>query len=216
MYDHGSFKKAKGGPGWHIPINIDGGQHGQVIHVVHCNEQGEPLWDQIMRAEIGGGCFLPVVMEKGLPKFGLQKMERPQAIDNEKYRSEFPKIDLTNLGRVGWEIPRGFANMGDKSGAETATREAQEETQSVVTSSDTLALVCDNTAMHPHLTTITMGQLDLSKKPVDKPDRNEKIVGKIQFFTPAQLAQMIREGVLYDGFTLTAISLYVLLKCKIA
>lgn len=170
-----------------------------VYHVMWIDENGKVLYDQILRAESGGGVFLPLD-ESG--RIGLIKQWRPQTRDPEKYAKRFPEIDFSELGRESWEVPRGFANTGE-SGARAARREAREETQSQIVTSEDLGIVCDNTAFSPHFTFLAWGELDPSRKPADKPDPNEKLLKGLQFFSRRELAGLQRSGKLYCQFTLS-------------
>lgn len=174
-----------------------------VLHVVVCNDD-MILWDQILRCEIGGGVFLPVDEQQ---RIGLQKQWRPQTNDSAAWKKEYPNIDVTKLGRDSWEVPRGFAKVGE-SGAAAAVREAQEETESVVVSSTLLGDVCDNTALSPHMTAIQIGTIDSTRKPQDKPDLNEKMLAPLTFFTLKEIKQMVARGEVYDAYTLAALGLY--------
>ncbi|MCX6714652.1 MAG: NUDIX hydrolase [Candidatus Uhrbacteria bacterium] len=174
-----------------------------VLHVVVCNDDAI-LWDQILRCEIGGGVFLPVDDQQ---RIGLQKQWRPQTKDQAAWKAEYPNIDVSKLGRDSWEIPRGFAKVGE-TGADAAVREAQEETESVVVASTVLGDVCDNTALSPHMTAIQIGKIDPSKKPKDKPDVNEKMLAPLTFFTLKEIKQMVARGEIYDAYTLAALGLY--------
>ena len=178
-----------------------------VLHVMWCD--GDTiLWDQILRAERGGGVFLPVDKDG---KIGLQKQFRPQTRDMKAWQENFPKMDVSSLGRESWEIPRGFAKAGEST-KEAALREAQEETQSVVVSASNLGDVCDNTAFSPHLTGMQIGTIDMTRKPADQPDPNEKLLAPVTFFTLAELKQMVARGEIYDGYTLSALGLYFIQK----
>lgn len=174
----------------------------RVMHVMVCDD-GKPLYDQIIRTERGGGVFLPIDQEG---RIGLQKQWRPQTKDMAAWQASYPNFDISELGRDSWEVPRGFAQVGE-SGADNARREAQEETQSVVVAAYKIGDACDNTAFSPHLTSIQAGSIDLTRKPADKPDPNEKLT-KVQFFTLKEIKSKVVSGELYDAYTLSAIALY--------
>lgn len=204
-FDAEIFGKSGKTPGWErgednlIVVQKKLGVY--VYHVMWTDENGKALYDQILRAESGGGVFLPVD-ESG--RIGLVKQWRPQARDQREYAKKFPEIDFHELGRESYELPRGFANTGE-SGARAARREAREETQSQVVSSEDLGVVCDNTAFSPHMTFVAWGVLDPSRKPADKSDPNEKLLKGLQFFSRQSLAGLQREGKLYCAYSLSAI-----------
>lgn len=165
-------------------------------------EGDKPLYDFVLRAERGGGIFVPVD-EWG--RIGLQEMWRPQVRDQERYAEAFPAFNPGMLGRVSYEVPRGFGEAGETV-SDAAVREAQEETHGRVSEVHGLGPICDNTALSPHLADAVWGRLDL---PADgwSSDSKEGIVGRIRFFTREELAVLQSEGKLYDGFTLAALAL---------
>ena len=179
-----------------------------VYHVAWIKPDGTFCYDQILRAESGGGVFLPI-NSKG--EIGLQKRNRPQTADQNSYAKDFPEIDFGSLGRVSWECPRGFAKTSE-TGSEAANREAEEETGNPVISSDPLGSVCDNTAFSPHLTTVNVGSVDLSRKSEAITDPNEKMLSGLTFFSEEEIKNLINKGELYCAYTLSAISLYLLNK----
>jgi ADP-ribose pyrophosphatase YjhB (NUDIX family) len=194
-------------PGAQVIANENPSIDTRVLHVMWCDGDNV-LYDQILRCERGGGVFLPVDQNG---KVGLLKQWRPQTTDMKAWQASYPNMDVSLLGRESWELPRGFAKTGETT-ADTAVREAQEETQSVVTSANNLGDVCDNTAFSPHLTGIQIGSIDMSKKPTDKPDPNEKLLAPVTFFTLLELKQMVARGEIYDGYTLAALGLYFIQK----
>jgi len=186
-----------------------------VLHVMNLNDKGQSTYDQILRAEQGGGAFLPIQGNK----VGLQKRIRPQTNDQAAYAKNFTEqlaagnlsklVEVEKLGRISWEIPRGFPKLGE-AGAATALREAQEETQSEVTESSNLGFVCDNTAFSPHLTEMRFGKIDPSKKPKDKPDPNEKLLSGVVYYDFKGMNELIAKGELYCAYTLSAIGLWLI------
>ena len=209
LFDADQFQKAGKTPGWkrrddsQVIANENPSIDTRVLHVMWVDGEAV-LYDQILRCERGGGVFLPIDTEG---RVGLQKMSRPQTPDMDVWQKNYPNIDVGSLGRESWELPRGFAKVGE-SGADTAKREAQEELQSVVVAAVKLGDVCDNTAFSPHMTAIQVGTIDQTKKPADKPDPNEKILTPVKFFTIKELKQMVARGEIYDGYTLSALGLY--------
>lgn len=194
-------------PGWvrrdSAEVLANDGLGSKILHVVICDDD-KILWDQPLRCEVGGGVFMPVDPSG---RIGLLKQWRPQTKDQAAWKAEYPNIDVSKLGRESWELPRGFAKLGE-SGATAAAREAQEETQSAVLSSVSLGETCDNTALSPHMTAIQLGVVDPTKKPADKPDPNEKMLAPLTFFTLKEVKQMVARGEIYDAYTLSALGLY--------
>ena len=194
-------------PGW--VAGADGHEVGNpkvrahLAHVMHVNEKGEPVYDQYLLMEQGGGMFLPVDVSGHI---GLQKMWRMQTPNQETYAKNYPAVDFGSLGRASWEIPGGFAKHGE-TGAEAAHRESQEETGTAVVFQEELGLFCSNKAFNPHLVMLTWGLVDPARKPVDKPDPNEVMLAKLEWFSINDLAPLQAKGELYEGGTLAAIAL---------
>lgn len=185
---------------------------GLIFHVD--NMDGEkPLFDGILRAESGGGVFLPINTDGCV---GLQQVWRPQVVDENAqatWTEAWPNVEplLEKLGRVGWEIPRGFANVGE-SGSDAALREAEEETGSVVTDARMLYSGCDNTASSPHMTAVQIGMIDLSRRSSLEGDPNERLVQSLAYFNRLEMARMISSGEIYCNYTLAAIGAWQLQK----
>lgn len=183
---------------------------GLVFHVD--NMDGDAvLFDGVLRAESGGGVFLPVDTEG---RVGLQKVWRPQVADaaaQAEWTEAWPDVRhlIERLGRVSLELPRGFAEVGE-SGADAALREAEEETGSVVVAARVLYQCCDNTASGPHLTTVQVGTIDLTRRSSLEGDPNEKLLRSLSYYTREELGKFIAGGELYCNFTLSAIAAWML------
>lgn len=165
-------------------------------------DDGRVLYDQVLFAERGGGVFVPV---DGQGRIGLQRMWRPQARDQERYAAAFPDVDPSQLGRVSYEVPRGFGERGE-TGKGAAVREAEEETRGRASEPEPLGPICNNTAFCPHSATAVWGRIDLAEAgPAE--DAREAILAGLSFFSRRGLLELQREGQLYDGFTLAALAL---------
>ncbi len=200
-------------PGWEL-FELEGviaqKKLGVVVRqVMWEDEKGNIAYDQILRAEKGGGMFVPVD-ESG--RVGLMKYWRPQTTDQKAWSENFPNFDVESLGRESWELPRGFAKVEKEQEGDTADIEAEEETQSKVVSSESFVFVCDNTAVSPHLTQIKLGVIDTSISSGRKPDPNEGILSKLTFFSLAELKNLQDEGLLYCAYTLSVIGVLAIQK----
>ncbi|MFA7681687.1 MAG: hypothetical protein WCX61_01515 [Candidatus Peribacteraceae bacterium] len=162
---------------------------------------GKFLYDQILRAEKPGAVFLPVADGK----IGLIQQYRPQARDMGLYEKEFPDFSLDNIGRVSWEAPRGF-RIPNTSVEETACAEVEAETGGCMVRQHALYPCCDNTAFSPHLTYLSFGEIDLSRRGCHPADPLEVILGKLQFFSLEQVKQMQADGTCYCAYTATCIA----------
>lgn len=211
LYSEEAFTKANKTPGW--VSGADGYDVGNsklgthFVHVMHVDEKGQPLYDQYVRTERGGGMFLPVDTEG---RIGLMECWRMQTKDQEAFTASYPTIAWEALGRVSYEIPGGFASHGE-TGKQAASREAEEETGSQVVTQEFLGYCSGgNKSFEPQLTTLVWGLIDPSKKPVHAPDPNEKLLSKVKFFTLLEIRELQAMGKLYETGTLAAISYFML------
>lgn len=202
-FDPAAMRADGAAPGW--ALDADGLIHhpGLGIRMMHVMmlDDGRVLHDRVLVAERGGGVFVPV---DGRGRVGLQRMWRPQARDQDQYAASFPDIDLSGLGRISYEFPRGFGERGE-SGRAAAIREAEEETRGKVAETATLGPICSNTGLFPHAATAVWGRVNLGGAAAE--NAAEGIVGGLEFFSRRGLADLQRDGLLYDGFTLAAITL---------
>lgn len=174
-----------------------------VLHVTWLNDEDAVMYDQLLVCERGGGVFIPI--DAANRQIGLVKAWRPVTTSQERWMATWPDIDPTILGRASYELPRGMASVSDASGDEAAVREAEEETGSAVVSSSNLCFVNSNTAINPHMTAVTYGQIDIRKRGKYAADPNEQILGKLTFFDRDGLNELIRSGDLFCGLTLAAL-----------
>ena len=213
-FDNQKFAAAGKSPAWKPgdgAVAFGNPKFALVLHVTVTNDEGSPLYDQILRAEAGGGMAV-VVNEQG--EIGLQHHAfRPQTNNQEAWKEAWPNVEplVAELGRTSWELARGFAGLkkkqeGAESGADTAVRETEEETQSVVVSAESLGQVCDNTAMSPHMTAIMLVRVDQTRKPSVVADPHEKFLSPLTFFNRKQVVKMMGSGEIYCGYTLGGIA----------
>lgn len=175
-------------------VNLEVGPDGKTEKV---------LFDQPLVCEKGGGVIL-IVKEN---KVGLIKVWRPVVKSQKEWSKGWPVIDLENVGKEVWECPRGFGSFGDKDGVETAMREGQEETLSVLRPITILGEASSNTASDPHMTTYVMAEVNELVKLSGEVDPNEGIVKKLTFFTLDEIRSMVASGEIVDQFTLSALAL---------
>ena len=157
------------------------------------------------RFEGAGGAFLPI--KDG--KVGLQRRFRMQTRSMAEYLENFPHdvpAMVSTLGRESLEAPRGYGDLG-QDGEQTSVREAAEETGCRLVTVLNLGEACDNTAQSAHLVTVRCGILGDQVASAD-PDPHVKVLPKVEYFGMADLARLRREGLLYCGFTLSAIAAY--------
>lgn len=113
------------------------------------------------------------------------------------------------LGRLVWEIPRGFAESGEAS-SQTARRELLEETGLEVDATALILLgrVAPNSGILEGEVDLYLAQIS-SGTPVDPLNRHE--VAQVRWVSAAQTLDMVRDGQIVDGFTLSALA-YALLR----
>jgi len=180
------------------------GKFGRVVHIANLNDEGAFLFDGMLRAEPGGGLFLPI---DGEGRIGVQLRTRNQTTKSStEWKADYAAgvIDIAALGRPSWELPRGYGRL-DESADETATREAEEETRSKVTRQEFLAWTNDNSALSPHMTFNSWGTVDLSVTPDRDDDPFEPMLTGVEFKDFCELSAMIDDGTLYCDYTLGAI-----------
>lgn len=185
--------------------------YGQVVHVitVDVDENGniKPVFDSILRVEKGGGVFAPIRLVNRRVEIGTIKAWRPVLASLEdlaEWQAAWPNVGplIPRLGRESIEFPRGFASLEDRSGKETALREGEEEIGSVIVAADSLGNMSDNTASSPHLTALTWGLVDESRRTSLQGDPNEKLVAPLKWHPLDNFIDLIEDGEIIDGFTL--------------
>jgi 8-oxo-dGTP pyrophosphatase MutT (NUDIX family) len=203
------------GLGWttHDPLQSNGlvfasnngGTYGRIFQIGFYTPDGRYARDGMLRAERGGVVDL-IVDEQG--RFGLQLRDRPQTTkSHEEYAADFDNdtLDIHSVGRLGWETPRGYGDKLKKL-ADTARREAEEETGLKVVSQKHLLWFCDNTANTVHLTGVFKTQLDMSSSSKAVDEDHEQALSDVTFYTSEELLQLIENGELYCGMTLAAMT----------
>ena len=201
-FDEGVALQLNASPGWRRgagDILIEQPTLGVVVRWVYWASSGAFRYDQILRAEKLGAVFLPVMDGK----VGLLKLWRPQARDQDAYEKQFPQFDLADVGRESWEAPRGFRVPGT-SIEQTARFEAEAETGGRLVYQQGLRPGCDNTAFSPHLTHLSFGAIDLSRR-VQEADPLEAILGRLTFYSLAELTDLENAGLYYCNYTATVI-----------
>lgn len=166
----------------------------QVLHVVICNDDGVPMWDQFLHWENGGAITLPV-NSKG--QIGLIEIERPVQRENRPFQlvGRSKDVDaqvLVNLGRKCLEAPRGMASKNEKPG-ETAAREAEEELGRVILAKQYVGCLIANSTFDPRLLHGYIVQVNEKRKSSLPKDVNEKIF-KVDWYDPLEVAQMLQMG----------------------
>jgi len=215
---HIPFDQTEGqvNPGWqpsdrYVIVNP---QFGGVMHVAVCDDEGTPMYDQILHCEAGGGVGLVVHETDHGTLFGLQKVFRPQVKDEgafREWREAFPDITpemIRELGRPSYETPRGFAEHFESAKDSVAIREVEEETGHPVIEVEDRPFVVANTAFDPHLTELKRVRIDPERASGRVPDEAESTLSNIRFYNLDEIYDLRGERLLYDCFTLSALGDY--------
>lgn len=185
----------------------------QVIPVdVVTAETGARRWVQILRAEKGGALTLLVDPDG---RIGLSRVERPVTRDQNAWAAAWPKLRLDTLGRISWELTRGFAAPEDMTPSDTAFREAKAEggvVSGAIVEFGFLGWSNDNTSSSPHQTTDMWAMVNPAWLADPTPDPNEGIIGSVQWFTLEELDELRRSGDLFCNYTLGAIALWMIMQ----
>jgi len=198
------------GLGWHPPgsVVLDNPKLGRVVHVAVCKGDGTKLWDQPLHIEPVGAVTVPV---NSRGELGVVDVWRPTIVSPEAYR--YPDLDLSQLGVMSTEFPRGFPKKGE-TGAQTAMREAQEELGSPIRKAAQIGEMTANTTFYPQRIPVYAACLDearaadvAAKRVLPPPDVNEKILN-VQWVPYQELFQLMRDRKLHCGMTQAALCLY--------
>lgn len=169
----------------------------RVFYVEWCDEKGRPLYEQPIIAERGGSAALAVDRQTG--RFRLAKVPRPFTQNIAAYRADFPDINVTHLGRMMWETPRGLSKLAE-SYDQTAIRETEEELGAKVVGCEFLVNHVTNSTFFPQPTRLYLVTIDLNEPPTVPPDSLEGIEGS-QWFALAEYKELQDRNQAVDGTT---------------
>lgn len=172
----------------------------RVFYVEWCDQNG-PLYQQPLIAERGGSAALAVDRSTG--RFRLAKVPRPYTQHIAAYRAEFPDINVTHLGRMMWETPRGLSKIAE-SYDDTAIRETEEELQAKVVDCQFLTNHVSNSTFFPQPTRLYLVTIDLNETPSVPHDSLEGIEDS-QWFSLAEYRALQDRNEAVDGTTAHAI-----------
>jgi ADP-ribose pyrophosphatase len=165
---------------------------------------GRLLYDQWLAVESVGAATLPIGTDG---KIGLVQAWRPVSPVEQPLRSG--EVDLSTLGQLCWEIPRGFPQLnssGVESSDSTATRETEEELGLRVSNAVELGPYRMNSTFFVNAVPIWCARVT-GEGSTRANDPNEKIL-KATMFSRSQIDDMVLRGEISDGFTLAALTLY--------
>ena len=178
-------------------------EYGQLEHVVVCEPDGTPLYDQPNRIEPLGAIMVVV---NSLGNIGLIESYRANALI-ESRSVVFPhEFNPEEHGKVFLEVPRGFPLSGEMPD-ETAVREAAREIGSVVTGISRLGEVNLNNAIDAQSQQIYLVTIDESQKSDIPDDSHEKILS-VKYYDPSDVWEMVYLKDITCGATLNALMLY--------
>lgn len=181
---------------------------GTFLHVAICKDDGSPIWDQPLHLEPVGAVTVPV-NKRG--ELGVIDVWRPTIPSAAEYR--FPNVDLTKLGVMSTEFPRGFPKKGEAA-MQTALREAQEELGAPIRKVAQIGETTPNSTFHVHRIPVFVAWLDealaadiVAKRALPPPDVDEKILN-VRWVPYQELFRLMREQQLHCGMTQAALCLY--------
>jgi len=170
---------------------------GEILRVVVARD-GKPLYDQWVAVEPIGAATAPIDKNGRL---GLVQVWRPVASATDPV---IPwQVDVRMLGRLCWEIPRGFPEVGEQ-GSETALREGGEEMGRHLSGPVCLGRYNANSTFFVNSIPLWTARVAGSGEVVAG-DPNERIL-RASFFTTEKVGRMLDSGDLEDGFTLAALT----------
>ncbi len=186
-----------------------------MTRIVHVNDAGQPLYDQIQLIENAGAIVLPVMGDR----IGLIHAWRPTAERLVDAGSEYIRrleeegrwSELTaTLGQWHWEAPRGLAPSSVKGEdlenyiLRTAKLEAAEEAGFTIANARIVGRVNMNTTFFAH------AQYVVGADVVEIGDKNPEdleVIGNVRFFDLEELRGLNQTGEFVCGSTLAAMAL---------
>ena len=177
---------------------------GVELRRVAITRDGRPLYDQWLAVEPVGAATLPVGDDG---KIGLVRVWRPVSHVDQPLKPG--QVDLSTLGVLCWEIPRGFPQLSDsgvESSNSTAQRETEEELGLRVSHATMLGHYRANSAFFVNAIPLWYARVT-GEGSARAGDPNERIL-RTKMFSRNQVDLMIYEGEISDGFTLAALTLY--------
>lgn len=186
-----------------------------MTRIVHLNDAGQPLYDQIQLIENAGAIVLPVMGDR----IGLIHAWRPTAerlmdagaeyIRRLEEEARWDELTAT-LGQWHWEAPRGLAPSSVKGEdlenyiLRTAKLEAAEEAGFTIANARIRGRVNMNTTFFAH------AQYVVSANVVEIGHKNPEdleVIGATRFFAIEELRQLNQTGEFVCGSTLAAMAL---------
>jgi len=189
------------------------GKYGRIIQIGFKNDKNEIMFDGLLWAESGGAVSI-IMNEHG--EFGLIRQERPVSTKSEAdWKRDYATgtIDVDALGKLSWELPRGYGEL-DELTSDTASRETEEETGFAVVRKILLYRGNENTAHTPHMTAKFLVLVNLNKLSSLRPDLHEKIETQLTFFSANKILEMIENGEIFCDMTISSITSIILRRLK--
>ncbi len=104
-----------------------------------------------------------------------------------------------SAGKELWELPRGVGDVADEDGVETGLRELLEETGYCGYSAAQIACFVIDSSVYPQ--PVAVVTCDVSEGAAQATDGEAE---ESSWFTPAEVGEMIRQGIIADALTLAA------------
>ncbi|GAX36537.1 NUDIX hydrolase [Nodularia sp. NIES-3585] len=181
---------------------------GTILHVVVCNDAGEPLYDQPVWSEPIGSIIVPIDTTGRIVLIENFRHVPPTADTPGIY----PPSDLSKQGRISLELPRGFASPNE-SAEDTARREVEEETGFQVQEIIFLGENNTNTTFFLNNATIWLAYVAQSEDLSSSPDSYE-FINSVRLLNMEEVFTCLQSGQIICGSTKSALLHYLAWKSK--
>ncbi|MDN5853921.1 MAG: NUDIX hydrolase [Actinomycetia bacterium] len=189
-------------------VLVDNGAYGQILHAAVLDDADGLLYDLPVQWDKGGGGVAIPVKETG--EICFIQIFRPVAAEPHLVGTEKPPPNLSQLGVVSLELPRGFAEDGE-GWATTALREANEELRLRVSDETEIGWVNPNTSTTVHsagVVVLRAGPAANRTVAADAQGAEAERILSVHAMSEAEVWRAIRDGRIFCGFTLAALMLY--------
>ncbi len=184
---------------------LENKNYGSVKHVVVCDDEGKPIYDQIELREQPGSIAVPYFFDR---VYHLGVIEKPRRIIEDPTTGEQGTT-------ISTEFPMGFANKGETS-EETARRELSEETNAVIRTITYLGSINPLPAYYAvqRSNEVFAAEIDQAKleeilsRGLSKEAQKEGIVNA-RYVSIYEVRDLINSGEIFCGLTQSALAKFI-------